>query len=271
MCFWSSNMDASFYCHESRKDISCTDCTFCEECELCYECIDCTKCYNCNSCQDCKQCIDCELSFGCTGCSNCYGCVGLQRKQFYIFNKPYSKADYFQKITELKQLPREELLQEFEKVKRATPLLYMHQLDNENSFGDYLSHSKNSFWCFDSFNCEDSMYIFNANLERGAKDSADCGPMINTVEQSYDIAFAGFLFNCQHIYWCDYLSDSQWCSNLWNSQNCFGCVYMKNKQYHFLNKPLPKEEYENITSRLSKELREMGIIDLYDCLYKNIS
>ncbi|MBU1018950.1 MAG: hypothetical protein ABII07_00595 [Patescibacteria group bacterium] len=263
MCFWSSNLEECFYCHESRKDNHCGDCTFCEESELCYECIDSTRCYNCDFCQDCKQCTDCQHCYYCIGCENCFGCASLRRKKYHIFNKPYSKEEYFRKIAELSP---EEIQGKVHEIQLKSPRVFIHQVDNENCFGDYLLHSKNCYWCFDSYLCEDSMYIFNANLERGTKDCLDCGPIANTFERCYDIAFCGYMFDCRHCYWCDYLSDCHWCSNVWSSNHCFGCVYTKNKEYLFLNEPIAKDKYEKLTTRISKELYEMGITDLYGIL-----
>lgn len=267
MCFWSSNLEECFYCHESRKDNHCGDCTFCEESELCYECIDSTRCYNCDFCQDCKQCTDCSHCYYCIGCENCFGCASLRRKKYHIFNKPYSEEDYFKKIAELTP---EEIQKKVHETQLASPRVFMHQVDNENCFGDYLLHSKNCYWCFDSYLCEDSMYIFNANLERGTKDCLDCGPIANTFERCYDIAFCGYMFDCHHCYWCDYLHDCHWCSNVWDLNHCFGCVYIKNKKYLFLNEPIAKDEYEKLTTKINKELYEMGVTDLYELLHYEI-
>ncbi len=264
MCFWSSNLEGCFHCSESRKSLHCADCRFCEDCELCYECVDCTKCYNSNYLQDCKQCSDCSHCYYCIGCNDCLGCAGLTRKKYHIFNKSYSREEYFEKI---KTLSPEEIATKFHEINLATPRVFMHQMDNENCFGDYLLHSKNCYWCFDSYLCEDSMYIFNANLERGTKNSLDCGPIANTLEHCYDCAYNGYLFNCKHIYWCDYLHDCQWCSNVWTANHCFGCVYLQKKEYHFLNKPMPKEQYEKVTSQITKDLYAMGIQDLYGLVH----
>ena len=38
----------------------------------------------------------------CRGCSDCFGCVGLRKKQYCIFNKQYSKEEYFELIEKMK-------------------------------------------------------------------------------------------------------------------------------------------------------------------------
>ena len=160
-------------------------------------------------------------------------------------------------------MPRREIQKMFEATQLKTPRVFMHQMDNENSFGDYLYHSKNCYWCFDSYSCEDSIYVFNATLERGAKDSLDCGPMGNTMERSYDCSFCGYIYDSNHICWCDYLNNCAWCVNMFDSNHCFGCAYVKNKEYMILNKSVSKNEYEKTTTRLNKELAAMGVRDLY--------
>ena len=66
-------------------------------CELIYESANCGDnsqnlrfCYECWPASfDLDYCIECHSS------SNCFGCVGLQKAQYYIFNKQYPKEEYF--------------------------------------------------------------------------------------------------------------------------------------------------------------------------------
>ncbi|MFA6520086.1 MAG: hypothetical protein WCT44_00585 [Candidatus Paceibacterota bacterium] len=39
----------------------------------------------------------------CRGCSDCFGCVGLSKRQYCIFNKQYSKEEYFITIEKIKK------------------------------------------------------------------------------------------------------------------------------------------------------------------------
>ena len=81
----------------------CVDCVFTEKSELCYECADMQSCYDCNFCQDCIACSDLNFCYDCKGCQNCFGSVNLRNRQYFIFNKPHTKDEYFQKIAELKK------------------------------------------------------------------------------------------------------------------------------------------------------------------------
>jgi hypothetical protein len=63
--------------------------------ELCYETLGGLNTYNCHFCLyvfDSNDLIHCEQCFN---CQDCFGCVGLRKQQYCIFNKKYSKKDYF--------------------------------------------------------------------------------------------------------------------------------------------------------------------------------
>jgi len=43
-----------------------------------------------------------EYCLLCYNCETCFGCIGLQRKQFCIFNKQYTEEEYWKRVDELK-------------------------------------------------------------------------------------------------------------------------------------------------------------------------
>jgi hypothetical protein len=49
-----------------------------------------------------NRCREVEYSMNCIDCEFCFGCVGLKKKKFCIFNKPYEEADYWNRVDELK-------------------------------------------------------------------------------------------------------------------------------------------------------------------------
>lgn len=72
---------------------------------------DVSECYQCTFAERNSQCLfsysiircqNLEYCFECRECENCFGCVGLQRKKFHIFNKPYSEKEYWPRVDELK-------------------------------------------------------------------------------------------------------------------------------------------------------------------------
>ncbi|MBT3864640.1 hypothetical protein HOE67_02290 [Candidatus Peregrinibacteria bacterium] len=267
LCFNSSNLENCYYCYSSRKNYDCNGLMFCEHCTMCYECMDCHRCNNSDHCQDCDNCANCQYCYDCKSCNDCFGCASLMHKKHHIFNKKHSKEEYEERLKEIQTWPQEKIEEEFEKVKISKPRCYMHQTKCTNCIGDYVEHSKNCYWIFDSRDCEDSFYIMEACLEHGCKDCADCGPIANSFEQCYDVCFAGYLNNCHHIYWADYISDCDWCTSIWDCRKCFGCIYMKNKEYCILNKKYSEKEYEELTKKYKKELLDAGIQDLYSLIH----
>src|SRR3989338_3839759 len=96
------NSEDMFYGRNLAYNRDCIDCDHSYHCELCYQCVDCVRCYNGSFLQDCEDSNDCIFVYDLKGCSNCFGCVALRRKSFCIFNEPYSKEDYFEKLKSLK-------------------------------------------------------------------------------------------------------------------------------------------------------------------------
>lgn len=92
------NVDNAQYCQFVRKSKDVCDFTsWGGSCELIYDSISCGEssqnlrfCFECwPSCHDLDYCVECHSS------SYCFGCVGLQKGQYCIFNKQYSKEEYF--------------------------------------------------------------------------------------------------------------------------------------------------------------------------------
>ncbi len=50
-----------------------------------------------------EGCRECEYSLILKNCSNCFGCVGLINAQYCIFNKQYSKEEYFEMVDKIKK------------------------------------------------------------------------------------------------------------------------------------------------------------------------
>lgn len=70
-----------------------------------YESISCGR-----NCQKIKFCFDCwpacesmEYSIGCHSSSNIFGCVGVQKKQYCILNKQYTKGEYENLVKKIKK------------------------------------------------------------------------------------------------------------------------------------------------------------------------
>ena len=69
-----------------------------------------------------SEVVDSEYCMDCRGISNCFGCVGLKQKQYCIFNKQYSREDYFAEIAKIK-----------------------HQMTNNGEYGEFFPAKYSTF------------------------------------------------------------------------------------------------------------------------------
>ncbi len=97
MCFDSEDLWDCRYVYQAFMPLkSCMDIQECGDGELLYECS--VLGYSANASQFCHHVLATisELTY-CSLCphsKNCFGCIGLQRKQYCIFNKQYSQEEY---------------------------------------------------------------------------------------------------------------------------------------------------------------------------------
>ncbi len=107
---------------------------------------------------------------------------------------------------------------------------------------EYVNHCGHLKDCYLSFNCdfmENSYYVTTGSH---VKDSVD-GIMWNKVELSYEL-IDGNGSGIKYSENCDECIDVSFSKNCVGCTNCFGCVNLRKKSYHFFNEPCTKEEYE---------------------------
>jgi len=100
LVFEANYCENSAYCVETAYLKDCYDNSHLAKCELCYENFLSSGCYKTFFSADCSDCQEVLFSLNCINCSNCFGCVNLRHKKYHIFNKPYSKEEYFKKLKE---------------------------------------------------------------------------------------------------------------------------------------------------------------------------
>lgn len=235
------------YGRDFYENSDCVDCDHIFKCTLCYECVNCRQCWDSSSLQDSNNCQNCDFGYDLKDCRNCIGCAGLRKKQFHIFNMPYSKEDFLIAKSALK---REEIQTKFNEVKLKTPRVNSLQIATENCFGDNIYNSKNTWYSFDSSECQDCGYL------EECKQMHDCWD-ISILEEAqfcYQISSSHILNNCNFCFQCMTSSDCEFCEFVANSSNCFGCISLNHKQYYILNQPYKKEEYFKRLAEIKGEL-----------------
>ncbi|KKU78616.1 MAG: hypothetical protein UY05_C0053G0001, partial [Candidatus Peregrinibacteria bacterium GW2011_GWA2_47_7] len=201
--------------------------------------------------QDCENCRDCEFGYDLKGCTNCIGCVGLRKKEYHIFNEPYSPAEFAQKKA---ALTLDEIIQNFEKLKESTPRKWADIVGSERALGNYIYNSKNVFASFDVVECQDVGYIVEC---KKVKDSYDITVLENS-ELCYDCSSNHVLYNCNFCFGCVESSNLEYCELVFNSKDCFGSISLNHKQYQILNKQYEKDAYFKTVAELKDQLRKEG-------------
>ncbi len=143
---------------------------------------------------------------------------------------------------------------QFGELHKAVPRLGSMVIGNENC--DYTAgtgYCRNCYLINSSEYCEDCYY---GKLLQSCKSSVDCSYLYNSelcyeclsVFKSYNCAFVSFSTNC---------SDCSFSSNLSGCTHCCLCTNLRQKQYHYLNQPLPREEYERKVRELHGSFAKM--------------
>ena len=255
------------YGHRLFFNRDCVDCENIHSSELCYQCFQCINCYKCIFSQRLENCNDLFFCFDCRNCQNCFSCVGLRNKQYHIFNKPYTKEQYFSKLKEFgldyysKSL---RLKEEFEDFYLKFPRRFAEVIKSENCVGNNINNSKN---CFNSFVIKESKDLKYVTFAVKAFSSMD-GSYIDFSEWTYE-SFSGEqdsnkLFTCQ----CWFSNNLQYCDSCTSSFHLFACIGLRNKQYCILNKQYTKEEYEKLVPKIIQHMNDMPYIDKKGRVYK---
>jgi len=264
-CYFSSvggYLENSHYCYWTGRAKDSLEILNTQEIENCYDLIYCDKMFNSKFCQNSSGCIDSSFLYDCRNCSSCFGCVNLRNKQYCFFNEQFSKEDYLEKIKSI-NLGNNDILKEYkdrfkEFLKNAVRKNLWLDKKNINSFGDGIEKAKNCFmvfrgsgfnsienlrYCQDVLDCKDcmDMYIVGPNLEL-------CYELVEAYEGS-NIKFSYFIKNGSNL---DY------CLACHNSQNCFGCIGLRNKKFHIFNKPYSEEKYWQVLDKVKSEALMAG-------------
>ena len=79
------------------------NCFFVAGSESLYSCFSCSLgSYQMRNCMYSNGSKDLDYCYLCTNCENLFGCIGLKNQKYCIFNKQYSKKEYFEKVEEIK-------------------------------------------------------------------------------------------------------------------------------------------------------------------------
>lgn len=236
------------------------DCYRMSNSELCYEDIGCNKCFRTFFSEECEACADVWFSRNCSGCTNCFGCVNLRNKSYYIFNKPYSKDEYFEKLKEFNLHSRSALTEIKKQVYEFWNLhprrAYTGNSLNVNVSGDYIYESKNTHDAYMATGVEDSRFVQFLSVN-STKDSYDYSGWGNGAEKMYECMVVGEGSNQVKFTaegWPNTF-DVEYSFYVISSKHLFGCSNIKKKEYCILNKQYSKVEYEKLVEIIKEDMR----------------
>ena len=234
--------------------------------ELCYESIGIDKSYRIFYSQECSDCTDVWFSRNCYSCMNCIGCANLRGASYQIFNKQYSKEEYFEKLKKFELNTRsgiKKLQKEAEAFWKKFPYRYMTGNSlNVNVTGEYVYESRNSKEMYNAGGAENCKWCQFLSVHT-SKDCVDYSGWGNRAELIYDsiqvgdgvsnIKFSAYCFpdsiNTEYSLWCI------------ASKNNFGCVNLKRKSYSILNKQYSKEDYEKLRAQIIADMKKNPYVD----------
>jgi len=208
----------------------------------------------------------------CLGCNDCFGCTNLRKKSYCIFNKQYTKEEYFDEIAKIKLDTSQGLSQARTKSREFWKTqITRHQqgVRNLNSTGSYVTDSRNvndSYLVRESENLKYCQYL----QVPSSKDSYDVSNWGENIELSCETIECGensyynrFSRNC----WPN-CKNIEYSVHLFSCSDCFGCVGLKKKEYCIFNKQYTKEEYLNLTAKIRKHMEEVPFVDSQGIIYK---
>lgn len=268
-CAYTNNLTASKNCYfvfDGDKNEDCyysyslgesknsSDCSYCLDAELSYELINCHGCYHSAYLIDSRLATECYFCYDLSNCTNCLFSSGLRNKQYYIFNKAYSKEDYeayFKEHMQTNSYTQWQLLiKQYLEWLQSVVRKESTNRKNENCIGNDILYCKNSTGFF-IHQCEDCNNVLNAttnkNINNGIHISfSELSSECLQVEHSYTSFGSAFCTNAVNNFY------SLYCQNC---KNVFGCIGLQNQEYCILNQQYSQEEYEQKLIAIISELK----------------
>ncbi|MBI3588922.1 MAG: hypothetical protein HY093_00705 [Candidatus Liptonbacteria bacterium] len=272
LCFDADESENCFYGVGFRHCSNSFDFSEANYLESCYGLLSCDRCNQTFMSVESDDCQNVWFSRECYNCQNCFGCVNLRHKQYHIFNVPYTKEEYLEKIKEF-NLGSYRALEAIQKqiypFWLKHPFKYIHGHHNENVIGDYVYHAKNAKYCYQVIkDIKDLKYC--ERVVNGAADCYDYTHWGDNSELMYESIICGencrqvkFSFECWPA--CEEVEYSAHCHS---STHLFGCVGLKKKSYCIFNKQYSREDFHKLREKIITHMNEKPFTDHRGRIYR---
>lgn len=256
LCARTHQCSGMLYTYRGNRSHDCTDCRqVLENSQFLYECVECLTCYDSQFLEFCERCNQSSYLSHCRNCSDCFLCAGLNQKQYCFLNQQLKKEEYEAKLASFdlgSRAVREDLLQQFERLKKENPGPENVILKSEDCSGQNIFNSKNCFQCYDIKNVQDGRYLFNVMRHNDAMDcySGTDGELVyeNTATpRGYNVKFSFRASDCR---------DTEYSMFLNHCENMFGCIGLRREKYCILNKKYSEEDYLALREKIINHMKE---------------
>ena len=246
------------------------DSTVVVNCESVYETLNSERCVSCQFMSDSKDCLDSAYLFDCRNSSNCFMSSNLRNKRFVFRNQQLREAEYREKLNTISRdyETQKKLYSDYILMREKALHKYANIIKCTNSSGNNLTHCKNAQYCFNAENCEDVKYGVQMRHVKDVQDVYGVGDKeasllydgVNVGYLDSNIYFSLNTFeNCARIQYCDYCRVSQ---------DLFGCVSLRKKQYCILNKQYSQGEYLKLQEKIIRDMSDNPYINSRGNIYK---
>jgi hypothetical protein len=247
------------YSTQIIKSVSCVDTLNCIESEDCYEVVDVERCYRLFWSQNCKHCTDSMFLFDCRGCTDCLFSTNLRNQRYYIFNKQYSPEAYHAKkqqiMAEIQAGKLPELLQHFQDICMQAIHRPLEQANSETVSGDYIFNSHQAAQCYDVTGIDQCAYVYTAFHVKDLMDVCHT----TDVELAYEGTSIGYqAYHCLFVMTAWTVTDCFYSSEIFHSNNLFGCVGLSKQKFCILNKQYSEADYHQLRDQLIAHMQQTG-------------
>ncbi len=272
LLFHAGPAEDSAYGFEVFDDKSVFDCSNLIFCELSYDLMHAYKTARSVGSWDLNESINCAFLRDSENCQDCFASANLKSKKYYVFNRPYSKEDYFNEIKKW-DLGSYKTYQEIKKLAQEHWKKFLpkpiHEKFNTNSNGNRIYQSKNCKESFEVAGIEDGKYLMIME-QPPIKDCYDVSSWGNNMSRCYECCNVG-----------EYVSDVRFSQesgiNLMNAEYCklstggkhhFGCVSVKKGEFIIFNKKYSEESFDKLRTRIIEHMNKEPYIDKNGNVYK---
>ena len=130
---------------------------------------------------------------------------------------------------------------------------FLHINAENCEFANFIRDGKGIYLSFSMVSSENCFYCKNVDNSKEVLDSFDA----TNSNFCYGIINGNRNYKCMFLESSDNCMDSAFLYDCLNCQNCFMCSNLRGKAYHFLNKPVTKDEYKNLIGNLTASNSEL--------------